>query len=156
MSTVESITVPAERIPPVAREASEASKTVAAVLFFAVGVLVLAMFGVAERDDEKADDAAVESAAERSGRKVGRAIAPLLFIGIPAIFAVRAARNASRATRARTQGASDRNMTWRLSGRLLVAADATGSPRPDMTFKVTRRLRTMLLALPRNDASGGG
>lgn len=95
------------------------------MLFFAVGVLVLAMFGVAERDDEKAD-AAVETSAERSGRKVGRAIAPLLFIGIPAIFAVRAARNASRATRARTQGASDRNMTWRLSGRLLVAADATG------------------------------
>lgn len=153
MTHVESITVPAERIPPIAREASEASKTVAAVLFFAVGVLVLAMFGVAERDDEKAD-AAVESAAERSGRKVGRAIAPLLFIGIPAIFAVRAARNASRATRARTQGASDRNMTWRLSGRLLVAADATGSPRPDMTFKVTRRLRTMLLALPRTDAAG--
>lgn len=143
--SVESIPVPAERIPPVASDAASGSKTAAGLLIFACVIIAIAMLGVLADGTHHEQ---VRDSAEAAGYNAGQVIAFLLFAGLPGWFGFRAARNASRATRA-ARAVSDRSFTWRLSGKYIIAADAGGAPRPELSFKVSGKLRTMLLAVPR-------
>jgi hypothetical protein len=144
---VESIPVPPERIPPVANDMSGSSKVVAGVLFFVTIIIAIAMLGALGED--KAKTRQFGDSAEEAGYKVGQVIAVILFAGVPAWFAFRSARNASRATRAAKLAASDAKYTWRLSGKYIIGADPAGVPQPELTFKVNAKNRTMLLAVPR-------
>lgn len=137
---VESIEIPAERVPPVAKDTASSAKSIAAVLFFVAAIFAIAALG-SVGDDMEPD--------EGSAHAAGRVVGALLFAGIPALVAYRFARNASRATRAAATAASGASYTWRLSGKQIIAADAAGVPSFDRSFKVSRKNRTMLLALPR-------
>lgn len=147
--TLESIAVPAERVPPVASDMASSSKTLAGVLLFFCAIMAIAMIGgLADGKTFGADDPPTDSA-EATGNAVGVIIGIALVAGLPGWFGFRAARNASRATRAGNLAKSDPSYTWRLSGKYIIAADAHGAPRPELSFKVNRKLRTMLLAVPR-------
>jgi len=142
---VESIQVPAERVPPVASDMAGSSKVIAGVLFFVAAICAIAMFGaLTEGTPDRPRDSA-----EAAGFKVGQVIGVMLFAGLPAWFAFRSARNASRATRAGNVAKADPSYTFRLSGKYMIAADGAGVPHPELSFKVNGKNRTMLLALPR-------
>lgn len=150
--TTESIAIPAERVPPVAKDMASTSKNIAAVLLFLCGLLAIATISVAVGDTPSGDLDAPKNSAEAAGHAVGMIIVIALFAGLPGWFGLRAARNASRATRAANLAASDPSYTWQLSGKYIVAVDAQGAPRPELSFKVSGKLRTMLLAVPRAQA----
>jgi hypothetical protein len=145
MTGVDSISIPSERIPPVAREAASSAKTIAGVLGFVCVVLTIAMFSVVFDDK---DDKTPTDSAERAGYKVGKALSVVLFAGLPGLFAFRAARRGSRATRAADVASADPQTTWRLAGKLVVA-ERGGAPVPELSFKISGTGRTMLLAVPR-------
>jgi hypothetical protein len=147
MSSVESVAIPGERIAPIALETASNSKSVAAVLGFLFVLMTIAMFSVI--GDDTKDDKPADSA-ERAGYMVGKALSVFLFAGVPGLLAVRIARSASRATRAAEVAKGDPATTWYLSGRLVIA-DRSGTLRPELSFKISRKSRTMLLALPRAD-----
>jgi hypothetical protein len=143
---VESIEIPAERVPPVATDASGAAKNVAAVVFFIMFIFVVAAIGVMTGGSTK-------SSGETDG--VSLAFGMLFWVGLFAFIGFRFARNASRATRAANLAKTDPRYTWRLSGKHVIAADGAGVPRPDVSFKINGKLRTMLLAVPRAEVVDG-
>ncbi|HEU4610608.1 MAG TPA: hypothetical protein VFS15_00970 [Kofleriaceae bacterium] len=146
----ESIAVPAERVPPVASDMASSSKTLAGVLLFFCAIMAIAMIGVVTGDSKSsANDYEPKDSAEAAGHAVGMIIGVGLMAGLPGWFGFRAARNASRATRAGNVAKSDPSYTWRLSGKYIIAADGHGAPHPELSFKVNGKLRTMLLAVPR-------
>jgi len=147
--SVESIKVPSERIPPVAKDMSGTSKSVAGVLLFVTAILLITSIAFAMGDTPpEFDRPAPKDSAEAAGEAAGTVIVFGLFAGLPFLFGFRAARNASRATRASKVAASDPSYTWRLSGKYIIAADGAGVPRTEVSFKVNGKIRTMLLALP--------
>jgi hypothetical protein len=145
--STESIAIPPERVPPVATEQASTSKSIAGVLLFLAGLCLIAMLSSMDEFDK--DREHPTDGAEAAGEKAGAVIAVLLFPGIPAWFGWRSARNGMRATRAAKAAAGH---TWQLSGKLLIASDATGAPRPDLSFKTNGRVRAMLLAVPKAQA----
>jgi hypothetical protein len=151
--TFESVEIPAERLPPVANDQASSSKTAAAVLIFVGALLCFAMVG-ALFDGELKPDKELTDSAEAAGDVVGFVIGIFLITGLPAVFGFRAARNASRATRAGKLAATDPSYTWRLSGKFIFAADAAGVPRPELSFKINKKLRAMLMAIPRASVVG--
>jgi len=144
--TVESIKVPSERIPPVAKDMSSSSKSVAGVLLFLTGIVLIMVIATLGGDAPPGNDglAPAKDSAEAAGQVFGFA----LIAGIPFMFGFKAARNASRATRAAKLAGTDPSYSWRLSGKFIIATDGAGVPRPEVSFKVNGKIRTMLLALP--------
>lgn len=141
--TTESLPIPAERVPPVATDMASSSKTIAGVLFFVAVVLGLA--GLGTSDEPRTES----SSAYEAGYKSGHVFGVVLLFGLPAYFGFRSARNASRATRAATLAKNEPTYAWRLAGKWIVVADGSGAPRPELSFKINGKLRTMLLAVPR-------
>ena len=144
--TVESINVPSERIPPVAKDMSSSSKSVAGVLLFLTGIVLIMVIATLGGDAPPGHDglAPAKDSAEAAGQVFGFAI----IAGIPFLFGFKAARNASRATRAAKIASTDPSYSWRLSGKYIIACDGAGVPRTEVSFKVNAKIRTMLLALP--------
>jgi hypothetical protein len=136
-STIESIPIPAARIPGIAIDKASSSKVTAGILVFVCAICALAMAGTLT-DSRKQ---------RNTSQALGAVIAGLLVVGVPALFAIRALRNAQRATRACNVAKTDPGYTWRLSGKQLIAADPAGAPRPELSFKLNGKLRTMLLAM---------
>jgi hypothetical protein len=133
---IESIPIEGARIPAVAIDKAGSSKAIAGVLFFVCAICALAMLGSLTDSNKK----------RNSAQAVGAVIAGLLVVGVPALFATRSLRNAQRATRACNVAKTDPGYTWRMSGKQLIAVDPTGAPRPELSFKLNGKLRTMLLA----------
>jgi hypothetical protein len=137
---IESIEVSSERIPPIGTDMAGSSKVTAGVLFFVAVIFgISVLFGAGDEADKASD----------SAEKAGEIIGALVAIAIPGLIGMRFARNASRANRAAQLAATDSRYAWRLSGKFIIAADAHGAPRPELSFKINRKLRTMLLAVPR-------
>src|SRR5262249_33907175 len=109
-------------------------------LFFLCAIFAVALLGTAFDKNDKAKDSA-----EASGRVVGI----LLVMALPGSFGYRYARNAARATRAGALAKSDPSFTFRISGKYIITADSGGAPRPNLSFKINQKQRTMLLAVPR-------
>jgi hypothetical protein len=142
------VEIPLERLPSVANEQSSSSKSVAGVLLFLCAVAILSAIGMATDGNAEPGDTASESAS--AGARIGGALFGLLiFAGLPARYGIRAARNASRATRAAKIVATDPSYTWRLSGKDVLASDSTGMPHPEVSFTVNGKLRKALLHVPR-------
>ena len=142
---VESIQVPSERVPPVATDMASSSKVAAGVLAFVTVIVLFAIMGmVSDKPRKYSGDSAYDA-----GQRTGEVIGFLLIAGLPALFAFRSARNASRATRAGVVAKTDPKYTFRLSGKYMIAADGAGVPHPELSFKVNGKNRTLLLALPR-------
>jgi hypothetical protein len=145
MTNVDSIQIPGERLVPIARDTASNAKSVAGVLGFVFVIMTIAMFSVLgdDKDASKSTDSA-----ERTGHAVGRVLGVLIVAGLPGLFAFRAARRGSRAARAAEVAAADPLTTWQLAGKLIVAERA-GIPQPQLSFNVSGKSRTMLLAVPR-------
>lgn len=143
--SIESISIPAERVPPVASDMASSSKTVAGVLGFVTLIVAVAVISVIADDKHEV----IRDSAEAAGYHVGQWIGFMLFVGLPGLIAFRAARNASRAGRAGTLAKTNPSYTWQLAGKYVIAADAAGAPHPELSFKINEKLRTMLLAVPR-------
>lgn len=154
--TTESIAVPAERIPPVASDMASSSKSVAGVLLFVCVIMAIAMFSVVTDDPRGTGGYEPANSAEAAGHAVGTVLGALIVVAVPAWFGVRAAQNASRATRAGNVAKTDPSYTWRLSGKYIIAADGHATPHPELSFKVNGKLRTMLLAVPRAEVVDRG
>jgi|SRR5687768_5236359 len=146
----ESISIPADRIPPVATDCASGAKVWAGVLLFLAAVLAVAVIGgVGDPDNPTAK-------AKDSAEKAGTIIGMLIVVAIPAYPGFRFARNASRASRAAELARTDA-YTWQLAGKWIVAVDRrNGAPRPDVSFKINQKLRTMLLAVPRAEVTQRG
>jgi hypothetical protein len=142
MST-DSIPIPAERVPPIAKDQSGTSQAIAGVIGFIAVALAVAVFSAPSEAPPG------ESAAYDAGFFAGIVIGMALMVGLPGLFAFRSARNAKRATRAAALASSDPSYRWSLADRWIVAVDAAGIPHPELSFKISRKLRTMLLAVPR-------
>jgi hypothetical protein len=134
----ETIPIPAPRVEPVALEAASRGKTVAAVLFFVAAVFVFAAVGM------------VLDGTSNGGRGESSMVAGVLFwLVMIALVAMRFVKNAARATAAARRAKVDPSSRWFLVGNTIVGGDSTGAPRPDLTFKISNKLRAMLLAVPR-------
>jgi len=144
--SIESISVPAERIPPVASDMASSSKVAAGLLGFLA--LIAAVASLSVLGDDKHHEV-IRDAAEAAGYNAGTVIGCLLFVGLPGWFGFKAARNASRATNAARLAQTNPSYTWQLADKYIIAADAAGVPHPELSFKVNGKLRTMLLAVPR-------
>lgn len=144
MTSVDSISIPGARVAPIARDVATSWKSIAGVLGFLCVVLTIAMLSVI---GDKDSDAPTDSA-ERTGYVAGKVLSVFIMAGLPGLFAYRAARRGSRAARAAEVAATDPQTTWQLSGKLLIA-ERGGAPRPELSFSVGSRSRTMLLAVPR-------
>jgi hypothetical protein len=131
-----SISIPAVRIGPVATESATSAKVVAAMSFFAAVVLVLSTIGIAT---------------DVSGPKqqpMQLTVGILFWVGIVGSIAMRYVKTARRALAAASRAHADASSQWFLCGRMIVGVDVSGAPNPDVTFKISRKLRTMLLAVP--------
>ena len=129
----DSIPIPAGRIGPVATEAASAAKSIAGVVFFLAVIVML--IGAGMITDAKGDTAGT----------IGGMIFWSLLV---ASIGVRYAKAARRATAAGERAKADPASHWFLSGRMIVGVDSAGAPSPALTFKISRKLRTMLLAIP--------
>lgn len=136
---VESIEIPASRVPPVATDAASASKVWAGVLlFFGVLFVIGVVAGPPEQTGAETDP-------------VSMLLGGGILAGVVGFLGFRFVRNASRATRAAALAQTEQRFTWWISGKHIVAADQHGAPRPELSFKISGKLRTMLLAVPRAD-----
>jgi hypothetical protein len=132
----DSISIPAVRIGPVATEAASSAKTGAAIWCFAIAVLVLATIGIAT---------------DGTGTKqepTQLIVGIVFWVLIVASIAMRYLKAARRASAALARANTDPSSQWFLSGKMIVGVDASGAPNPQVTFKISRKLRTMLLAVP--------
>jgi hypothetical protein len=133
----DSVQIPASRLEPIATEAASNAKSVAGVVFFLAVAIGCAAVGVMVDGSGGKEDGTAAAG--------GMAFWALL-IGAIAMRFVRTARAAGAAAlRAKTDPTSH----WYLSGKMVVASDANGTPRPDLSFKVSNKLRQMLLAVPK-------
>ncbi len=71
------------------------------------------------------------------------------WVGLFTILAVWQLTKARNRTKLAKLAASDLTKRWYLNGKMIVAANETGAPLPDLSFKITAGLNTVLTAVPR-------
>ena len=136
--TNESISLPAERVAPIAAAVASQRKSIAGVVFFGVVIVAIAMMSVVTRSTGTRSDP----------ESVGRAIGTALWPGLLGWFGLRQLRRARQASAAQ-RATQDASFTWLLNERLVVAVDGHGVARPELAFKVSREQRQILIAVPR-------
>jgi len=131
------IQIPAERVPPIAKEVAETKKMYAALWW--VGTLLTAVAGFATSGTSHHHHDAAFDAGQVAG--MGFWVVVLFMLGL------RLWRIAGRATRA-VELANAGHTSFVLSNKLLIALDERGVSLTDATFKIGGKHVTMLLALP--------
>ncbi len=137
----DSISIPPERLVPIATETSSSGKTIGSIFCFILGIVVIAgitMLTNPDSFDGNHDDAA--------STLLGVGFWILIFGAFAAKFIGNARRAGAAAAAAQSQNVA---YTFHLTGRMIVAADANGAPLPSRTFRISRKSRAMLLAVPR-------
>lgn len=71
------------------------------------------------------------------------------WVGLFTILAVWQLTKARNRTKLATLATADPTKRWYLNGKMIVAANETGAPLPDLSFKITSGLLTVLTAVPR-------
>jgi hypothetical protein len=128
--TGESIPIPATRIEPVATEAASAAKSIAGVVLFLAVIVLLIGAGMISDD------------------KGGTAAGMLFWAAIVGSIGWRHVKAARRATVAGRHAAADPASHWFLSGRFIIGMDGAGAPNPALTFRISRKQRKLLIAVP--------
>lgn len=139
--TTESIRIPPERIVPVATEVASGAKTVAGVLGFFIVLFAIAAVGMLSDGQAVMSDGEVK---DGSSTAIGIGI---WLIALAAI-ALKFIKTARRATAAAELAKTNSGHEFVLSGKLIVVSAPGGIPEPHRSFKVSGKLRTMLLAVP--------
>jgi hypothetical protein len=140
MTPADSVLIPADRLAPIAREAASGAKTVASVICFFIGMFTIAAIGVLV----DTSGSATQTTMDGGSMIVGMGIWFVVLGSIASKFFCAARRAAEAAKLA----AADVGHQFFLSGKLIVVADATGVVQPQMSFKLSEKLRRMLMAVP--------
>ncbi len=77
------------------------------------------------------------------------------WVGLFTILTVWQLSKARKRTKLAKLAASDLSMRWYLNGKMIVGASQTGAPLPDVSFKITSGLVTVLTAVPRAHVVAG-
>jgi hypothetical protein len=126
--------LPPESIAQAATSMASRHKSVATIMFWLDGLFVCGAIAMA------ADQSKLDWASKLGGM--------LFWVALFTFLAVRSLRKASRATRIGARASADRSLTWYLNQKVIVGANATGAPLPDLSFKVTSSLINVLTAVP--------
>lgn len=132
---MDSAQLPSESVAQCATAMSSRHKSVATIFLWIDGLFAVAAVAMLA-DDKRADSASLAG---------GMAF----WVGLLTIIAVWQLVKARRSTRIAARATSDRALRWYLNGKMIVAANETGAPLPDQSFKITSRLLTVLTAVPR-------
>jgi hypothetical protein len=132
---MDSASLPPESVAQCTTAMASRHKSVATIMFwldglFAAGVIAM----IADR--KKPDWASLAG---------GMAF----WVGLFSILAIRALLKARKVTALGKRATEDSSLRWYLNGKMVVGASATGAPLPDLSFKITQRLITVLTAVPR-------
>jgi hypothetical protein len=126
--------IPAERVPPIAKEIESTRMTWAIVIWFVCGLFMIAL----AFSPNKPGDPDV------TAKIMGSAM-----LGVPLfLLGLRQFRVSKRATAAGRRAAG-KDGTFVLDGRQLLAYDARGIPLPTATIKLSRTQAALLTALPK-------
>ena len=71
------------------------------------------------------------------------------WVGLFTILAVWQLSKARKGTKLAKLATSDLSKRWYLNGKMIIGASDSGAPLPDLSFKITSRLLTVLTAVPR-------
>jgi hypothetical protein len=126
-----SISIPPERVPPIAKEVADAKKTYAILWWFGSALAALIGYGQSTSGGHESSEVA----------GVAFWAVVLLWVGVRQWRVARRATEASR--RAETGGTS-----FVLAGNQLIAIDERQVSQPSASFKISKKLVTMLTALP--------
>jgi hypothetical protein len=138
MSVTESVPIDHTNVASVARETAANAKLFAALLIAVAGLFVVA------------------AATMKHKHGVGAAIGGIGFwVVVFGGFGARFLRQARRAEGAIRLVESRSPHQFFLSDRMIVVASDAGALRPEMSFKISKRLRSMLLAVPRASVHRG-
>ncbi len=132
---MDSPSLPPESVAQCSTAMASRHKSVATVMFWLDGLFLAA--AIAMLVDRKRPDWA------------SLAGGMAFWVGLFSILAIWSMLKARKATERGKRAASDTSLRWYLNGNLIVAASDTGAPLPDLSFKITSRLITVLTAVPR-------
>jgi len=127
-----SIPIPAERIPPIAKEVADAKKTYAILWWFGASLAALIAYGQRDSSDHDA-----------GSMVAGVAFWMVVLFGLGVRQWKIGRRAAEAARRAEAPGTS-----FVLAGNLIVAIDERQISQPAASFKISGKHVTMLTALP--------
>jgi len=132
---MDSSPLPPESVAQCSTAMASRHKSIATVMFWLDGLFVAGVIAML---------------ADRSKPDWGSLAAGMAFwVGLFSILAIRSVLKARKATALGARAASDRSLRWYLNGKMIVAASDTGAPLPDLSFKISSRLITVLTAVPR-------
>ena len=133
MNRSDSVAIDNVNVAHVARETAENAKTGGAILSVFLGLLAVAMlFGTTSTSD--------------GGTLIAGYALWAAILGVPVSRYFGTARRAGRAIAAIDASSPHE---FFLSDRMIVAVDPGGALCPDMSFKISKKLRATLLAVPR-------
>lgn len=111
------------------------SKSIASIFFWLDGIFVVG---------------AIAMAADRTKPDWASTFGGMLFwVGLLSLFAIRLVLKARKNTRLARRASSEPNLRWYLNSKMIVGTTETGAPSPELSFKITSRLVTVLTAVPR-------
>ena len=137
----EPVRIPPERIVPIAKETSSSGKTVGSVFCFILGLVAICGVTMITNPSSLGD-----GPSDTTGTIVGLGFWMLVFGAIAAKFIGNARRANAAAAAAQSTNVE---YSFNLTGRMIVVADANNVPLPSRTFKISRKSRAMLLAVPK-------
>ena len=132
---MDSSPLPPESVAQCSTAMASRHKSVATVMFWLDGLFVAGVIAMLA-DRSKPD-------------WVSLAGGMAFWVGLFSILAIRSVLKARKATALGARATSDRSLRWYLNGKMIVAASDTGAPLPDLSFKISSRLITVLTAVPR-------
>lgn len=128
----ESIQLPAESVEQAATSVISSGKSSLAMWFWMNGVFVLAAIAILLRET----------------KDFGTMLGGLAFWGVVLAFLTRRPWKRVKTARAAQLAAKTERLTWLLSDRLIVAVNERNIPVADLSFKISRGTRQLLLAVP--------
>ncbi len=129
----ESIELPAESVAQAATKTAQSGKSSLAVMFWVDGIFLLSP---------------VALLGSYQGDKGQLAFGLGFWILVCGLITLRIWRRVKGARAAETAAKTNAALTWRLNGRQIVALDQRNIPQIDLSFKISRTLRDILLAVP--------
>lgn len=132
---MDSAPLPSESVAQCATAMSSRHKSVATIFCWLDGLFIVAAIAMV-LDNKRPDSASLAG---------GMAF----WVGLFTILVVRSLMKARKSTNLGKRATSDPTLRWYLNGKMIVAATDQGAALPDLSFKITPRLITVLTAVPR-------
>jgi hypothetical protein len=129
----ESIELPAESVVQAAEKTAQSGKSSLAAMFWLDGIFLLSPLALL---------------GSYKGDKGQLAFGLGFWILVCGLITLRIWRRMRGARAAETAAKTNPSLTWRLNGRQVVAINERNIPQADLSFKISRTMRDILLAVP--------